>query len=597
MAKKQTPGYILAKSLTLGQIATVFDAIFAGTEYSQFMDELKQTDPDTAGMIESALRGDRKKAPKGSKARGARNTGDKRTLDYWDALWRQWGKLVSELGDEGGRYAVQEEHWEPPCFDGYIMAEDLDEVARDMLALIDEVYSSVGDDDLFLDALEDIVQGIHSYPEWMGVEQYEGLVLERAATLCAVKWAWLSSGEDESPGKAFLERVHKMDTLDGMVELNDDACIEFFTSLPDDACREIFACLQAEDGNFNLENVYSKWHRIHHDYEQRYDTGGYLETCRAHLSKNWRYGKPLIKDALQKGDFREAEGLLERTFAGIGYARPDDKSPWYPEDSLLADRLHASGDNPSEEIAELFNMWAGVSEKLANPSRRAASEFQAVISLAPQDWDAVIYQYKSLGVPEVENVLTNLFDFWKHRMARQSVSIYVKGGFTDTWIHWLIDAQTDIDGKKAWFHNEIRGWLDRLTNNAGAFQTQWEWLARFTQDIGGAALEKQCPVFYKTVLPGDHDSTLERFRQKALENVEAGQCLTPATNLWKKRLAEIIPDPANASKSEYTRHASWMKALRELNPDGYRGLLSRWREIHRRRRNLWRDMKTAGLPV
>lgn len=205
MAKKQTPAYMLAKSLTLGQIATVFDVMFAGTGNRQFMDDLKKIDPDTAGMIESALRDDRGKSSKALKTEAARSAGDKRTLDYWDALWRQWWKLVSELGDEGGRYAVQEEHWEPPYFDGYILAEDLDEVARGMLDLIEEVYPSVGDDGLFLDALEEIVQGIHSYPDWMGVEQYEGLVLERAATLCVVKWAWLSSKGDKNPGMAFLE--------------------------------------------------------------------------------------------------------------------------------------------------------------------------------------------------------------------------------------------------------------------------------------------------------------------------------------------------------------------------------------------------------
>ena len=66
-------------------------------------------------------------------------------------------------------------------------------------------------------------------------------------------------------------------------------------------------------------------------------------------------------------------------------------------------------------------------------------------------------------------------------------------------------------------------------------------------------------------------------------------------DVWKEHLHLIVPNPADAYKSDYTDHAAWCKAVHELNQNTYTALLSRWRKKHNRRRNLWRDMKAIGL--
>jgi hypothetical protein len=66
---------------------------------------------------------------------------------------------------------------------------------------------------------------------------------------------------------------------------------------------------------------------------------------------------------------------------------------------------------------------------------------------------------------------------------------------------------------------------------------------------------------------------------------------------WKEHLHLIVPDPANAYKSDYSDHAAWCKAVHELNQNTYTALLSRWRKKYNRRRNLLRDMKAIGLSV
>jgi hypothetical protein len=79
--------------------------------------------------------------------------------------------------------------------------------------------------------------------------------------------------------------------------------------------------------------------------------------------------------------------------------------------------------------------------------------------------------------------------------------------------------------------------------------------------------------------------------------MKAGPSLHLAMDVWKDHLHLIVPDPTNVYKSDYSHHAAWCKAVRELNQKAYKSLISRWRKTHNRRRNLWRDMKAIGLSV
>jgi hypothetical protein len=64
---------------------------------------------------------------------------------------------------------------------------------------------------------------------------------------------------------------------------------------------------------------------------------------------------------------------------------------------------------------------------------------------------------------------------------------------------------------------------------------------------------------------------------------------------WKAYLQNFVPRPESVEKADYTSHARWMVALRELAPQSYKVLLEKWRTDHHRRRNLWQAMAKAGL--
>ena len=588
-------GKLIVESLAADQIACLLDVVFSTPDIDRYADRLKKADPDMAGTVIKILRIGHDESRKPPVVQLA---SDQRTIEYWNSLWSHWDSLVSEVGDEEGRYAVQDPHWEPPYFDGSALADDLDPIAEDMLRLIDDVYDLVENPDLFSEALEETDSNISLYPEWMGVEYGEGFTLEANATRCVLKWLWLSSRSDARPGKVFLDKVYEIEDLCSMVDLDKNTCVDFFARLPDEICREIYRCFKGDERRDNLENVYSSWHGINHLYEERFDSGRYLETCRKHLASNWRYGRPLIDDAISQGDYRKAESLLEKTFSS--YLRLGDKATWYPEKSLLLDeRLYFHEDN-EEDVSGLLELWASISRELGNTKRRAASELQTVMFRAPEDWNAVIGEYKKQNNPEVKNTIDPLFTQWQTEMARRSFRHVMNAPVSpDTWIHWLIEAELDRVGKREWFMEKLNAWLALLKKDRSTFQEQWHLLARLTKDMPESGkLRKQYPAFFKVVLPEDPGaSLLGKARCSALQDMGAGSFLSTAMEVWKVRLRYIVPDPAEAHKSDYTHHAQWMKALHELSHDAYDCMLAQWQEKHKRRRNLWADMRGLRLPV
>ncbi|MGD8445812.1 MAG: hypothetical protein PVI94_20100 [Desulfobacterales bacterium] len=578
-------GQLLLESLTREQMARMLDVVASAGGLKSYMDDFKKADPDMAATVDKILKGD-SAATDGKTA--SPMASHKRTLEYWDSLWRQWHGIVAELGDGDGTYAVQDHHWEEPYFDGYGFASDLEPIAGDMLSLIDDVYNSVDDPDLFEAAIEDIEENIASYPEWMGAEYGDPTGLEKNVTLCVLNWLWTGFQHELHPGIVLLEKVIDIEEIYKLVYLDPDACIEFFRELPPDACREVYAHLQEDSQAIDLSNVYSPWHQINHIYESRFDATKYLDTCRQHLVQNWRYGRPLVDDAVDRKDYQEAESWLEKTFASLLARKKQVK--WYPEVSLLIGQHQYSMAKGREDIANLLQIWGKVSLKLDNLQRGAAAQLQSVIFRLPTDCEAIIKEYKRLINPKIKKSINPLFEQWKTEMAERSFSRYMDAPrASDSWLHWLIEASLDSKTKKEWFMRQLNGWLRELKKDKKTFKKYWPWLARLTSDLPNSKMLKQkYPVFCETALPEEAspDDPLANFRCSSLKKMKAGAGLAVAVDVWKEHLHLIVPDPANVYKSDYSHHAAWCKAVHELNQKTYQALISRWRKTHNRRRNL-----------
>jgi hypothetical protein len=595
--KEITMGKLLLESLTTDQIACILEVVASAGHLKNLMDDFLMADPDMAATVDEILKRERTKA--GGKTK-SRPISHKRTLEYWNSLWRHWHEILADVGDEEGKYAVQYQHWEPPYFDGSYFASDLEPIARDMLGLIDDVYESVDDPELFVEALESIEASISSYPEWMGAEYGEPCELEKYATRCVLKWLWSGLQHEPHSGIRLLEKVYEIEQSCELVYMNQIALADFFVDLPADSCREIYGYLRDDETHeIDLNNVYSPWHKINHVYESRFDSSKHLETCRNHLGQNWQYGRPLIDDAISRKEFQEAEQWLVKTFSS--FLERKRKVKWYPESALLMDQMDYYMEDGQEEIAALLLVWSKVSLKLGNSQRGAAAQFQGAIIRMPEDCEAVIKEYKHVIGPQTRKTIDPIFEQWKTEMANRSFPRYMDAPkISDSWVHWLIEASLNPNKKRKWFSNKLNGWLNDLKKDKRIFKKQWHWLARLTSDLPDSKrLVQKYPVFYKTALPAEAsaDDLLGNFRCSGLKKMEAGSGLLGAMEVWKEHLHRIVPDPANTYKSDYTDHATWCKALHELNQNTYIALVTRWRKKHNRRRNLWRDMKAIGLSV
>ena len=243
-----------------------------------------------------------------------------------------------------------------------------------------------------------------------------------------------------------------------MVVLEKSALVEFFLQLPDGVCGEIHEFLKKGDHRADIGNAYSAWHEINHNYEKRFDPDKHLESCRKYLAKNWRYGLPLVDDAVNQGDYQLAESFLIKTFSS--YLGASGKKKWDPEGSLLLIEARTAFREGDEEITSLLKTWADVAKQLRDQGRSAAAHFQAVTFHDPEKWDLVLKEYQHLSKGATEAKLAPLFSQWKNEMAARSYPYFLDSGkVIDTWIHWLITALLDMKQDKGRFLNKIHDWL------------------------------------------------------------------------------------------------------------------------------------------
>ena len=102
---------------------------------------------------------------------------------------------------------VQDEHWEPPYFDTYTYAQDLDRVADKMRAVVTIAAENRFDpDEGFVDVLlyaEKEIQ--NAMPEW--VEIMDGFDIGESVTDCLLQWEWVTNDYEGFEVAEFADRI------------------------------------------------------------------------------------------------------------------------------------------------------------------------------------------------------------------------------------------------------------------------------------------------------------------------------------------------------------------------------------------------------
>jgi hypothetical protein len=104
------------------------------------------------------------------------------------------------------------------------------------------------------------------------------------------------------------------------------------------------------------------------------------------------------------------------------------------------------------------------------------------------------------------------------------------------------------------------------------------------------------PQFDRVAIrPQEFSTQSDESRREYLKASTPDRLFDLVMNYWKVNLHQFVPKPELVQNAEYTTHARWMVALKELSPQDYETLLAQWKVIHKRRINLWKAMKQLGV--
>lgn len=600
----------LFAALTQQEIIRLLDALWATLPPDRQDAVLDQLPPDTRQTVQHIL------SPPDS-AGAASAAPDKpvstaKLEQTWNELWDEWDDIVAEASQEDGEYVIQDHHWESPYFAESTVIADLEKIAKKMRPLIPPaIEHSFSPDEGFAKAIAMMEDEISAgMPEWIYIE---GFHLEENLTICLLEWEWLSFIKDVEIEKkapdafAFAESILKLENSFSQVGLNSEKLWEFFTQLPEADQEAIFRGLaqhkETSPWQNELKNTYSHWHAFYMHCVDKFAPEQYLGNLRQTIPQQWQNGLPVIEDLLAKQEYQEGLQVVRETLPSmLKYEQIRDA--WTAETRLLYPLVqrHDNDDTRLQNHKTLLSYYKKISKELGQNEMVNALSLQLITFAHCFNWEAMFKAFAKTSVSE--QVGQALFASWREYIIQQAKPSAWSLGWNrpqprdSWWLHWLIDTVVDDQKGPAWFQQQMTGWLTHLPGQKKDMGEDYEFLRLLTKDLSeiDSRQKEQYPQFYALVIrPGELKSSDQVSRLAYLKQAASDDLMYQVMGYWKAYLQNFVPRPENVEKADYTAHARWMVALRELAPQSYEALLEKWRVDHHRRRNLWQAMAKAGL--
>jgi hypothetical protein len=601
--QNSTLGDNLFEALTQQEIATLLNALLATLPPGMQDAMLDQLSPNTRQTVQRILSDSL--TPGATSPTKAVSTA--KLEQTWSNLWQRWDAIVDEAAQEDGQYMAQDEHWEPPYFDQTAFIYDLEQVAQEMRPLVQSAFENNFSPDVgFADALSAAEDDMSAaMPDWIEID--ESFDLEENLTFCLLEWEWLKFKDEGGDAFAFAKQILDWEETFTYVVLDGNTFLNFFTQLPEADQAAIFEGLTSHKSTPSwkkgLENTYSHWHILYMYYVEQYTPEQYLDNLRTTISQQWQNGLPVIEDLLAKQDYQESLKVIQETLAAMLKHEQGEPS-WTPETSLLFATVNWYGDDAGrlENHRTLLDYYQQTAKELDQIQLVNALSLQLIAFDHCFDWETMLKAIEEVAVSQ--QTRQALLASWRDYIIKRAKP-YSWGGFEwrtqprDTWwLHWLIESIVDEEIGPVWFQQKMRQWLTRLPGDQSSLGEDFGFLRLLTKDLTEISAPGKCqyPKFYQVVVrPNELSSPDHTSRQAYLKQYAANDLLDQVMAYWKTHLQNFVPRPEAAQKSDYTQHAHWMAALRELAPQSYEDLLNTWRVDHHRRRNLWEAMSRMGL--
>jgi len=511
--------------------------------------------------------------------------------EQWAALRARWEDIVDESAREEGEYVRQDEHWEPPYLDMDTLGEDLDKVAEGMRAILDAVWEEGIDPDfdfasLLRSAAEDLGAGL---PEWANPP--EGLSFGPAVTTCLLRWERLRATREKLDVFAFLGRIRELESSLDEASLHDDSVVAYVAALPPEEQREVLAGFARNAGPMwseALSDAHGAWFRARQELARKWDPSLFSRESRAKIAQDWHLALPLVEERLRARDPADALAIVDealRALLGL-----EGKQAWDPREGVLL-RHRAYGFRSDDRVPHLVELWRKAADAAGREETVRALELQAMALRARRDWDAMLEQLRGPCRP-----FPKLLSDWRAFVAEQSVgTTWSRDALAQGWVDALVDAQVAGSPGPS-FCRAIRDWLAEACRSSARLGSLRESLGVLTLDVDGEGrLAKRAPRLHRLLRRSGETADLDRARHRWIGSLGGFDLFPEVIAVWSGHAEALVPDPAKAGNSNYDDCSRWIAAVNELDPAAGRRVLSRWAQVHPRRRNLWKALQEEGL--
>jgi hypothetical protein len=592
----------LLKALTQLEIARLIDALLGALSSELEEQAISQLPADTQQTVRQIL------APSppqvATKSTVLETVSLAKQAEVWAGLWQEWDTIVCEASEEEGKYIVREADWEEPYFDPTTFIEDLESVANKMQPLIQTAFEHKFSPDpdfitALLDAETDVASGI---PDWMEIT--DGLYLEQHLTRCVLEGEWLNSQEQGQDAFDFMGCIREYEQQFQEVQLNSDTVFEFLIQLPEPDRQVILAGLTANKETALwksvLANIHSCWQQFYLHLIEQYAPDCYLKQLRTTIPQQWQNGLPIIEELLNEQNYPESLVAIEETINSLLKPNRSDVS-WTPETSLLVAIPGLYYDSNSENINTLLRYYQQTAQGLNQTERANALEIQQIGIDRWFNWSRMFAAFVEVPLSEVTRQA--LFISWRDYVVRRSKP-YGWNGYRivptvdSWWLCWLIESVDDRQKGVSWFQAQITQWLDNLPSDRTQLGENYDRLRLLTKDLTEIYYQGESgyPQFDLVVIrPQEFSTPSDESRREYLKTSAPDNLFDLVMNYWKVHLHQFVPKPESVQNANYTNHARWMVALKELSPPDYETLLAQWKVVHKRRINLWKAMKQMGV--
>lgn len=561
---------------------------------------VRQVGPETGTALRGVLDADNFKGPP--------VPGIAKIKEEWDRAWEDWNARIAEACDQEGDYVMQEHHWEQPYFDPLSVTHDLEPIAARMRKLLPRVFDENLDPDLsFAQAVQEDVEEISSsLPDWMDPFANEGFGLGPQATACLIDWEWRNSRRRNMTAFQFVDQLCELEASTKGLGLDEKVMAGFIRGLTIEAKRDVLRGIQERCAHSPwkeaLGSAHSAWFQVYKGLCRGQDRPAYLENCRARIGQDWTLALPVIKDLDRRKHHAEVVEICAAALRSFLYLREGET--WELREHLLIERAGYRIEGELDgRLLDLLETWQQAAKTLHREETSVAVRLQSDLLKGWRNWDKALAAFRRVPEPRFSPLRERLFAQWRELVAKKSIGDFLYGtdvlASKSNWVRALADAAWEGEDSRDSLYVWLRRWLKTLEEDDETLRRSQGALARLCLDLDSSSwLSPISPTLGRLLACGwSDDQALRMSRRRWLERLGVSSLTPELLAFWKRNTHRIVPDPGCVKGADYNACADWARALWEINPPSCEHLLARWSVVHQRRRNLWRTLRTKGLPI